>query len=515
MRTAFAVLLSVLGSVWVLGCGSSGASGPVVSVSPGTLTVTTGDGATTFAAILSNGAVDPVTWTLTGPGTISATTGAQTSYQPPPLGGAGGTAMLRASAGCGASCVPVGDTATITVNAATTGTLTLTVQLQGSGPANLTVTGPNSFSQTVSTNGTATLTGLAPGTYTVTAADITVNDPIVTSQYSAPAVSVPVVANAAAAATVTYAAKPGYGMLWTVGATSDTLDGFSSGDLTVNKAPSVTPSAGALVQGVAFDASGNLWASLKGATDSVVSYAPAGLANSAPLTPSVTLTDPNISDPAGVAIGPADGRLWVANCGKNSVSAYPLTGGSAEVIISNPTGSLFACPRGIAFDSTGNLWVANASGVAERFPKGQIQATNNTPSADVTLTPPSGSSQPYGIAIDTHGNVWVSFCAGSAVSLYDANGSSVTVTPASTLTPYSGSLISLDCPVALALDNSGLLWVANKGTGTNATTLSQFAASDMATGGAAIPLSELPGIGITVGGLAFNPTPTGLPLVAH
>ena len=54
--------------------------------------------------------------------------------------------------------------------------------------------------------------------------------------------------------------------------------------------------------------------------------------------------------------------------------------------------------------------------------------------------------------------------------------------------------------------------MANKGTGTNAATLSQFAASDMAMGGAAIPMSELPGIGITVGGLAFNPTPTGLPI---
>lgn len=510
MRTAFAVLLSVLGSVWALGCGSNGASGPVVSVSPATLSVTTGDGATTFAAVLSNGAVDPVTWVLTGPGTISATTGDQTSYQPPPLGAAGGTATLRATAGCGAGCVPVGYTATITVNAATTGTLTITVQLQGPGPANLTVTGPNGFSQAVATSSTTTLTGLAPGMYTVTAADIIVMDPIVTSQYSAPPVSVAVAANAAATATVTYAAKPGYGMLWTVGAAADTLDGFLSGDLTVNKAPSVTPSASGLVQGVAFDSSGNLWASLKGSPDSVVSYAPAGLANAAPLTPSVTLTDPNISDPAGLALGP-DGRIWVANCGKNSISAYPLGGGSAEVVISNTSG-VFNCPRGIAFDSAGNLWVTNSGGVAERFPATEIQATNNAVAADVTLTPPSGASQPYGVALDAHGNVWVSFCATSSVSLYETSGSSVTTTPGSTLTPFSGSLLSLDCPVAVALDNSGLLWVANKGTGTNSATLSQFAANDMAVGGPATPITELPGIGITVGGLAFNPTPTGLPI---
>ena len=484
----------------------------MVSVSPLTLPVTTGDGATLFQANLSNGAVDPVTWTLTGPGTISTTTGEQTSYQPPPLGGAGGTATLRATAGCGAGCVPVGDTATITVKTATTGTLTIIVQLQGAGPANLTVTGPNGFSQAVSTSASTTLTGLPPGTYMVTAADIITNGSIVTAQYSAPAVSVPVAANAAATATVTYAAKPGYGMLWTVGGTADTLDGFDSAGLTANRAPSVSPGTGGMVQGIAFDGSGNLWASLKGATDSVVSYAPAGLANSDPLTPTVTLTDPNISDPAGVTVGP-DGRLWVANCGKNSVSAYPLGGGSAEVIISNPSGSLFNCPRGIAFDSGGNLWVANASGVAERFPKVVIQASNSNPSVDVTLTPPSGSSQPYGIAIDTQGNVWVSFCAGSTVANYTAGSFPGTVGPgAPALTATGSSPVSLDCPVAVALDNSGLLWVANRGTGNNGATLSQFAASDMVAGGAANPVTQVPGIGITVGGLAFNPTPTGLPI---
>jgi sugar lactone lactonase YvrE len=509
MRTASAVLLTVLGSVWALGCGSNGASGPVVSVSPLTLTVTTGGGATTFQANLSNGAVDPVTWTFTGPGTISTTTGDQTSYQPPPLGGAGGTATLRATAGCGAGCVPVGDTATITVNTATTGTLTITVQLQGAGPANLTVTGPNGFSQPVSTSSTATLTALAPGTYMVTAADIVVSDPIVTSQYSAPVVSVPVVANAAATATVSYAPKPGYGLLWTVGAAADTLDGFSSNDLRATKSPSITPGTGGTVQGIAFDATGSMWAALKGATDSVVSYAATDLAaGSAALSPVVTITGSKIADPSGVAIGPND-WIWVASCGTTSVTAYALTDGSQQVTIGS-TG--FNCPRGIAFDTAGNLWVANASGSAVRILRANISATNPTAVVDTTLSAPSGASQPYGIALDAEGNVWVSYCMGSAVSRYTASGTSVATTPAATLTSNGLSPPGLDCPVALALDNSGLLWVANKGTGNNGATLCQFAASDMAAGGAANPVTEVPGIGITVGGLAFNPTSTGLPI---
>src|SRR5450631_1741156 len=120
MRTASAIVVTVICSVWALGCGSNGASGPVVSVSPQTLPVSTGDGATTFQVNLSGGAVDPVTWTLTGPGSLSSLTGDSTIYQPPPLGAGGGTATLRATAGCGAGCAPVGDTATITINTATT-----------------------------------------------------------------------------------------------------------------------------------------------------------------------------------------------------------------------------------------------------------------------------------------------------------------------------------------------------------------------------------------------------------
>jgi hypothetical protein len=487
----------------------------VVTVSPATLTVATGDTPSTFAASLSNGAVDPVTWTLTGPGSISTTSGDQTSYQPPALGGAGGTATLRATAACGAGCVPVGDTATITVNTATVGTLIILVQVPGVDPANLTVTGPNGFNQTASTTSSTTLTGLAPGSYTVTGANIVVTDPIVTSQYTAPPMSAAVLANAVVTVMVTYASTPGYGMLWVPGATLDSLDGFASGDLTVNKAPSITPQTSAAVQGIAFDAKGNMWASLGGAPGSVVHYPAAGLANSGPppLTFDVMLDDANISNPAGVALGP-DGRLWVANCTPDSIAAYPLLGGPADIVITS-LGGLFKCPRGIAFDSTGNLWVANSGtgGVVERFPNnGQLGADNNAPTVDTTLTPPASSTRPYGVALDANGNLWVSFCGGSTVASYAGAEFPGTPSPAAVLVPLAlATPRTLDCPVAVALDNSGLLWVANAGTDAGPT-LSQFMATDMASGGMATPQTALTGIGITVGGLAFNPTAPELPL---
>lgn len=68
-----------------------------LTVSPTTATLPVGGAATTFSATLTN-SNDPITWTLTGAGTLSTTTGATTVYTPPAAGGAG-TATLTATAG--------------------------------------------------------------------------------------------------------------------------------------------------------------------------------------------------------------------------------------------------------------------------------------------------------------------------------------------------------------------------------------------------------------------------------
>ncbi len=506
MRASAVVVGCTLCSIWTVGCGSNGAAGPAVVISPATLSVATGGTATTFQAYLSGGATSPVAWTLTGPGALAPVSDVETSYQPPSLGESGGTATLKASAPCGTGCTVV-NTATLTVSTATTGTLTVTVtDLPTTAPATLTVSGPNGYSQAVSTTNTATLVGLSPGAYTVTGADIgDSTNPVVNSKSTAAPAPVTVVANAMASVTVTYAPVPGYGYLWVAGGMG--LEGFTPGDLQVQGTPSITPTTSGAVQAVAFDASGTLWTSQLGPPDSVVSYAPAGLASSAPLTAAVTVTGGPVSGPAGVALGP-DGRLWVANCASNVIAAYPLTGGAAQVEIS---GNPFNCPYGIAFDSAGNLWVANRTGVAERIPAAQIQANNTAPSPDVTLTPPTGASQPDGLALDAQGNVWVAFCAGPAVARYEASGGSVAATPIATLT-QTGTPPSLDCPVGLALDNSGDLFVANAGTLGAGATVSWFTAANLATGGAASPLFQLTSFAPSVGGLAFNPTPTNLPI---
>jgi uncharacterized protein YkwD len=68
-----------------------------LSLTPPTATVMIGGPAVAFSATLTNSA-ETINWTLTGPGSISSTTGATTSYTPPATG-TPGSATLTATAG--------------------------------------------------------------------------------------------------------------------------------------------------------------------------------------------------------------------------------------------------------------------------------------------------------------------------------------------------------------------------------------------------------------------------------
>ncbi len=123
---------------------------PSLSLNPTTTTVTVGNAtAVTFNAVLA-GSTDTINWTLTGAGSISATTGATTNYTAPPTGAAG-TATLTATAGA------LTASAAITINAAAPG-LTIT-------PATATsiVNGPDIIFKASSNQITWSMTG--PGTF--------------------------------------------------------------------------------------------------------------------------------------------------------------------------------------------------------------------------------------------------------------------------------------------------------------------------------------------------------------
>ena len=130
------------------------------------------------------------------------------------------------------------------------------------------------------------------------------------------------------------------------------------------------------------------------------------------------------------------GNLYVAD----------FTSGTVSKVTPGGTVSTFAAglsrPFGLAFDAAGNLYVANdGSGTVSKV----------TPGGTVS-TFASGLSNPFGLAFDAAGN------------LYVANGGTVSkVTPAGVVTTFA---TGFNQPFGLTFDFAGNLYVANDGSGT-------------------------------------------------
>jgi hypothetical protein len=92
-----------------------------------------------------------------------------------------------------------------------------------------------------------------------------------------------------------------------------------------------------------------------------------------------------LNTPWGLAFD-GSGDLYVANAGNNTIEEFNLNG----------TGSVFAtsrldCPIGLAFDGSGNLFVAN-------YGNNTIEEFNPNGTGSVFATTSSGVSNPYGLA---------------------------------------------------------------------------------------------------------------------
>ena len=184
---------------------------------------------------------------------------------------------------------------------------------------------------------------------------------------------------------------------------------------------------------------------------------------------SVFATDPGddsvLSGPEGLAFDSA-GNLYVANntggaSGTGSIEKF-TPGGVASVFYADPgDGLILSGPEGLAFDSAGNLYVSNDGGWIEKF------TTNGTPSLFAS-DPGDGSvlDFPFGLAFDNLGNLYVANSIGGAnefgsIEKFTTNGTHSLFFS----DPGDGSI--LNTPAGLAFDNSGNLYAANFNGGTN------------------------------------------------
>jgi streptogramin lyase len=99
------------------------------------------------------------------------------------------------------------------------------------------------------------------------------------------------------------------------------------------------------------------------------------------------------------------GNVWVANYFGNSISEVSSTG---AVLLNGQTGGGVDHPQAVAIDGAGRVWVGN-------FHKGTLSvfAGNKLPLPGLPLSPPAGFGtdaqlgSPFALAIDQSGNLWV------------------------------------------------------------------------------------------------------------
>jgi sugar lactone lactonase YvrE len=248
-------------------------------------------------------------------------------------------------------------------------------------------------------------------------------------------------------------------------------------------------------QGLTFDSAGNLWVTSSN-TNTVVEYARSQLAKASP-APSVILSSDrsgSLNGPGSLVFGPS-GDLWVANTSVSTVVEYTKSqlaesgSPSPPVTISNNS---FNAPYGVAIDSSGDLWVSDnaqqGSPAVFEYAKSQLTKAASTPERTLSLPlNPIGDDTRSGLAFDTTGNLWV--VNSSANSLVEFARNELTKGSSAPSVTISSESNSLNSPDDLAFGSSGDMWVAN--TGGN--TVVEYSRSQLAKSGSPKPVRIISG----------------------
>jgi sugar lactone lactonase YvrE len=233
------------------------------------------------------------------------------------------------------------------------------------------------------------------------------------------------------------------GNLWVTNFNSNTIVEFTQPQVSRKKKHPADPTVVVTIsedggsnlagpEGLVFDTSGNMWVGAEDGKE-ILEYTPAQYAVSGNPTPNAILNANsfNFSSPSHLAFDAA-GNLWVVdedisngNGGNGEVFKYSkaqITGLAAGTSNIDPVFGIalseFAHLETLAFDGSGNMWLADQNGDnIYKFSANQLTGTGLSQdlTAAVVLSPThhaggcrASIDGPYGVAVDGAGNLYVS-----------------------------------------------------------------------------------------------------------
>ncbi|HYB76088.1 MAG TPA: NHL repeat-containing protein, partial [Nitrososphaerales archaeon] len=267
---------------------------------------------------------------------------------------------------------------------------------------------------------------------------------------------------------------------------------------------------------VKFDSSGNIWV-VDSANSRILEFKP-------PFTndeqASLVLGEPNFATsfsggttfingsvlyvPQAIAFD-SSGNLWVSDTGDSRIVEFTApfsTGENASMVLGEPTLAIGSAggtqpasqtdlnaPAGLAFDSSGNLWIADSgydrvlefkapftNGEAASVVLGQDNFTAsdfpNEPNCPPTCNQPTAATLdgPNDVAFDASGNLWVADRGDHRVSEFTppfSNGQAAALTVGGDCAIF-GEELAANCMSVIdyiTFDHSGMLWVSDTGNG--------------------------------------------------